>query len=59
MRAYVITTGTVFGLLTVAHLWRYVEERHLIRDPWHVSVTIISAALCFWAWSVVRRKTPP
>ncbi len=26
MKAYVVTTGTIFGLLTLAHLWRMVEE---------------------------------
>lgn len=57
MRAYVITTGAVFGLLTLAHLWRYVEERHLITDFWHVSVTIIAAALAIWAWRLLRPAT--
>ena len=34
MKAYVITTGAVFGLLTVAHLFRIVtENRHLATDP--------------------------
>jgi hypothetical protein len=30
MKAYLITTGVVFGLLTLAHIWRIVaEEPHL------------------------------
>jgi len=54
MRTYVVATGTIFGLFTLAHIWRWVEERHLVTDPWHVSVTIASAALCIWAWRVAR-----
>ena len=39
MKTYVIVTGTVFGLLTVAHVWRIVEEPHLARDPWFMLFT--------------------
>ncbi len=55
MRAYVIATGVIFGLLTVVHLWRMIEEPHLATDPWFVLVTLVSAGLCFGAWRVVRR----
>ena len=56
MRAYVITTGAVFGLLTVAHLLRIVTERHLATDPVYILITAVSAALCIWAWLVLRRS---
>ncbi len=37
MKAYVITTGAVFGLLTLAHAWRVIaEDPHLATDPWFV-----------------------
>ena len=55
MKAYVITTGTAFGLLTLVHLWRMVEERHLATDPWYLLITAISAALCLWAFRVIWR----
>ena len=54
MKAYAITTGSVFGLLVVAHIWRGVEERHLTRDPAFIITTVIAAALAFWAWRLVR-----
>jgi hypothetical protein len=55
MKAYVITTGTVFGLLTVAHIWRvFAEEPHLATDPLFVLITVVAAALCLWAWRVLR-----
>ena len=58
MRAYVITTGAVFGLITLAHLLRIIEEGpHLAKDPWYVLITIAAAALCVWAWRVLRLST--
>jgi hypothetical protein len=55
MKAYVLTTGSVFGLLTVTHLWRMAVERQLLRDPYYLSITLTAAALCVWAGLVVRR----
>ena len=55
MKAYVITTGVVFGLLTVVHLWRMIAEPGPATDPWFIIVTLASGALCFAAWRVVRR----
>ena len=60
MKSYVITTGTVFGLLTLAHVWRGVEEPHLAKDLAFVVGTILAAALCAWSLRVLRqisRKT--
>jgi len=55
MKAYVITTGLVFGLLTIAHLWRIAAEGlHLLTNPWWVGITVAAAALSFWAWRVFR-----
>jgi len=50
MKAYIITTGAVFGLLTLAHIWRVIEEGpHLVTQvPW-VLITVAAAALCLWA----------
>lgn len=56
MKAYVATTGAVFGLLALVHLWRIVEEGHaLAMDPWFALVTIVAAVLCVWALRVFRR----
>lgn len=56
MRAYVITTGAVFGLLTVAHMWRMTEEPHLATDPWYILITVVAAGLSFGAIRVLRRS---
>lgn len=59
MKAYVVTTGAVFGLLTLAHIWRVFVEPHLATDPWFILVTLIALALCIWAWRVLKRAEPP
>ena len=57
MRAYVMTTSAVFGLLTVAHVWRVIEERpSLVTDPSYILITVVAAALCLWAWRLLRRR---
>jgi len=58
MKAYVITTGAVFGLLTLAHIWRvFAEDRRLATDPWFILITAAAAALCLWAWHLLRRSS--
>jgi hypothetical protein len=49
MKAYLVTTATVFGLLVAIHVWRVFEEPHLVRDVWYLLVTAVSAAFCVWA----------
>ena len=56
MRAYVMTTGVVFALLTLAHIWRVFAERpNLATDPWFVLITLIAGALCLWAVRLLSR----
>jgi hypothetical protein len=58
MRAYVMTTGVLFGLIAVAHVWRLFEEgADLATDPFFVLLTVAAAALCLWAWRVLRLST--
>jgi hypothetical protein len=58
MKAYVVTTGAIFGMLTVAHLWRMVEEgSHVATNPSFVLITALSAAMGVWAWRVFRLTT--
>jgi hypothetical protein len=55
MKAYLITTGTLFGLLALAHLWRAVEESgQLAQDPWFLVTTVIAAAFSLWAFRLLR-----
>ena len=57
MRAYVITTGAVFGLLTLAHIWRAIEEGpHLMTDVSWILITVAAATLCAWAIRLLWRS---
>jgi hypothetical protein len=50
MKAYLAVTGTLFGLITLAHVWRVIaESASLATDPWFILLTALSAALCAWA----------
>ena len=54
MKAYLRVTGTIFGLITLAHIWRVLaESRQLATDPWYVLLTVLSAALCIWAFRLL------
>lgn len=57
MKAYVMTTGAIFGLLTLAHIWRAIEEGpHLATEPWYVLITVATAVLCLWALRLLWRS---
>lgn len=56
MKNYVLITGVIFGLLTVAHIWRAVQEGgHVVRSPWFIGMTIASTAMCLWAVKLLRQ----
>ena len=56
MRAYVITTGSLFLALALAHVSRvFWESQALVKDPENVIVGLIALALSIWAFSVARR----
>ena len=58
MRAYVMTTGVIFALLAVLHVWRVVAESSLLaREPEYLVITLLAAALSVWAMVVLRRTT--
>jgi hypothetical protein len=50
MKAYVLTTGLVFGLLTAAHVLRVIAEGpQLLKNPVWVLITAAAAGLCLWS----------
>jgi len=56
MKAYVITSGVIFGLLTIAHVLRIIfENRQLATEPFFFLITLACAALAVWAWLALRR----
>ena len=55
MKAYLLTTGTVFALIAVAHVWRVIAESNsLARDPWFVLITFLAVGLSIWAFRLLR-----
>lgn len=55
MKAYLLTTGVVFGLMVIMHIWRaIVEGPHLAKDPVYIAITLAAAALCLWAFRLLR-----
>ena len=54
MKAYLATTGTVFGLMVVAHVWRAVAEGPaIVKNPVFILLTVAAAALSVWAWRLL------
>ncbi|MEO7362856.1 MAG: hypothetical protein ABI120_21165 [Gemmatimonadaceae bacterium] len=55
MRTYIALTGTLFGLIVIAHIARGIQEGSSIYDPWYVALTSACAALSVWAVMLLRK----
>ena len=55
MKAYILTTGSLFVLVTGAHVWRMVDEPNMAKEPWYLVLTVATAGLAAWAWTLLRR----
>jgi hypothetical protein len=52
-----MVTAGIFGLLTIVHIWRAIEESPtLAHDPWFLGITALSALLCGWAVRLLVRE---
>jgi hypothetical protein len=53
MKAYLILTGAIFGLLGIAHLLRLFIEGHPLSDPWflgsNLALFVVGAGIAVWA----------
>jgi hypothetical protein len=57
MRTYVAITGLIFGLITLAHIWRVYEEgSRLATEPFFVLMTVASTAIAIWAARLLRSR---
>jgi hypothetical protein len=54
VKAYLITTGTVFALIVAGHVLRFITEGGALREPGLWLLTVLAAGLSFWAWSLLR-----
>lgn len=58
MKLYLITTGVIFGLITVAHIARvYAEGLRLAREPVFILLTALAAGMCFWAGWLLKNSS--
>jgi len=60
MKAYIATTGTIFGLIVLAHIARIAAEGPaLAKDPFYIVITLATVGLAAWAgrllWTWNRR----
>ncbi len=60
MKAYLITTGSLFGLLGAVHLALTISHwSRLTEDPWFIlegpGIGVVAGALSVWAWRLLRR----
>ena len=54
VKAYLVVTGIVFGLITAAHIARVVAEGpQLAKNPLFIVLTLVAASLCIWAWRLL------
>lgn len=61
MKAYLITTGILFGLVGLAHVLRtFAEWSRLTSDPGFIiegpGLGLLGVALSFWAWRLLFRQ---
>jgi hypothetical protein len=58
VKAYLITTGSLFALIGLAHFLRTIAEwPRLAAEPWFFvegpGLGVVAAALSFWAWRLL------
>ena len=56
MKAYLLTTGTLFALIGVAHVFEVVERSRVFASD--VLIVALSAGLAVWAWRLARKPPP-
>jgi len=60
VKAYLVTTGTIFALIALAHVLRmFAEGPRLAKDPFFILLTLLAVGLSIWAWCLLRSSQPP
>jgi hypothetical protein len=63
MKAYLVTTGSVFGLIALMHGLKAIGDRHLLTtQPVEflsmAALGLVAAALSLWAWRLLKGMKP-
>ena len=57
MRAYVLVSGLIFGVIVIAHLLRVVAESSALATDLHfIVLTLLAALLALWAAALLWRS---
>jgi len=64
MKAYLITTGSLFGFMAAVHVWRAVVEwpragMNLMFGLEMGLLVVLPGVLSWWAWSLFRKLNRP
>ena len=63
MKAYIVVSGALFGLVGIAHVLRLFIERDGLSDSWflvqNLALFIVCGALAVWALLLLRRQRGP
>ena len=55
MKAYLVTTGTIFFLILIAHIMRLIQEgTHTASNPVFLLTTVITTAMFLWSVWLLR-----
>lgn len=57
MKAYLITTGSVFALIVLSHILRFITEGGAVHEPELWVLTVLAAGLSVWAFSLLRQSS--
>ena len=55
MKAYLYTTGMLFAVIAVAHIWEVIDRSHVFASD--ILIVAVSAGLVVWAWRLGRTRT--
>ena len=63
MKAYLLTTGAIFGLFAAGHIVELIADwRPPASDPWFTIgiglIIVVSGALCVWAFRLLKAIGP-
>ncbi len=63
MKTYLLTTGWLFGVLALLHVWRAIAEWPAAPNPLFVlgmaALVFVPGALAWWAWRLWRKLVHP
>lgn len=62
MKAYLVITGAIFGLIGIAHLLRLFFEGHPLTDPWflasNLALFVVGGGIAVWAARLLTSIRP-